>query len=307
MAVEPGATAPSPRPTRSPTCSTCSSEGLDDRIAFTEIHNEVQVGHLTDGLTGDDRRRWSALRPRLERAVDAFHARHPDRRAPSTTPGVPVGAMRGIPENLDVLAVHPYVYGVLDALIAEYGLRGPVEEFDQEQGRRDLLRPDAPTLADWTVPAEPAGACDATIVGRRDLRARLGRRGGVRPLALRPLRRPTSRQMATKLRSGSTWPGTGLREHGVPLVFGEGWVGYTPRDGRFEEGPVGAEFCRLAVASPPASQAWGTIVCSNAAPQHAMWSDLALQQNATPLSRSAERHPARMTATSHPYVQRRTT
>ena len=24
--------------------------------------------------------------------------------------------------------------------------------------------------------------------------------------------------------------------------------------------------------------AWGTIVCSNAAPQHAMWADVALQQ-----------------------------
>ena len=23
---------------------------LDDRVAFTEIHNEVQVGHLADGL-----------------------------------------------------------------------------------------------------------------------------------------------------------------------------------------------------------------------------------------------------------------
>ena len=66
--------------------------------------------------------------------------------------------------------------------------------------------------------------------------------------------------------------------HGVPLVFGEGWIGYTPRDGRFEEGPVGAEFCRLAVEESTRVGAWGTIVCSNAAPQHAMWADIALQQ-----------------------------
>ena len=28
-----------------------AEHGLDDRIAFTEIHNEVQVGHLADGLS----------------------------------------------------------------------------------------------------------------------------------------------------------------------------------------------------------------------------------------------------------------
>ncbi|MGW2292870.1 hypothetical protein [Streptomyces violaceorubidus] len=28
-------------------------DGLDDRVAFTEPHNEVQGGFLTEGLTGD--------------------------------------------------------------------------------------------------------------------------------------------------------------------------------------------------------------------------------------------------------------
>ena len=53
---------------------------------------------------------------------------------------------------------------------------------------------------------------------------------------------------------------------------------YTPRDGRFEEGPVGAELCRRAIDESIRVGAWGTIVCSNAAPQHAMWADVALQQ-----------------------------
>ena len=66
--------------------------------------------------------------------------------------------------------------------------------------------------------------------------------------------------------------------HDVPIVFGEGWIGYTPRDGRFEEGPIGAEFCRHAINESLRVGAWGTIVCSNAAPQHAMWADRALQQ-----------------------------
>ena len=65
---------------------------------------------------------------------------------------------------------------------------------------------------------------------------------------------------------------------GVPLVFGEGWVGYTPLEGRFEEGPIGAEYCRLAMRESRRVGARGSIVCSNGAPQHPMWDDVALQR-----------------------------
>jgi hypothetical protein len=64
----------------------------------------------------------------------------------------------------------------------------------------------------------------------------------------------------------------------IPLVFGEGWVGYTPLHAGFEEGPVGSEICSLAVRLSAAAGAYGTIVCSNAAPQHPMWRDVALQR-----------------------------
>jgi hypothetical protein len=65
---------------------------------------------------------------------------------------------------------------------------------------------------------------------------------------------------------------------GIPLVFGEGWVGYTPLHGTFEEGPVGAEICERAVTLSAKVGAWGTIVCSNAAPHHPMWNDIPLQR-----------------------------
>jgi hypothetical protein len=65
---------------------------------------------------------------------------------------------------------------------------------------------------------------------------------------------------------------------GIPLVFGEGWVGYTPLHAGFEEGPVGAEICEHAVRRSAEVGAWGTIVCSNAAPHHPMWSDVQLQR-----------------------------
>ena len=82
--------------------------------------------------------------------------------------------------------------------------------------------------------------------------------------------------------------------HDVPIVFGEGWIGYTPRDGRFEEGPVGAEFCRLAIDESVRVGAWGTLVCSNAAPHHAMWADATLQQQCNEAFRT--RTPLRPTS-----------
>src|SRR4051812_40233928 len=130
------------------------AEGLADVVAFTEIHNEVQYGHLTEGLpAGTDP--VVELGPALEKAVERFRTRHSGRRITVNYGGVPHASMRGIPRNIDVLAVHPYVYGVLGALIEEFGLRRPVEEFPQEAAAA-ILRPDAPPVADWAVPAEHA-------------------------------------------------------------------------------------------------------------------------------------------------------
>ena len=67
-------------------------------------------------------------------------------------------------------------------------------------------------------------------------------------------------------------------EHGVPFVFGEGWVGYTPLLSDFEGGPVGAQICRDAVNRAADLGAWGAVACSNAAPTHPMWDDVSLQQ-----------------------------
>lgn len=269
-----------------------AAHGLDDRIAFTEIHNEVQAGHLVDGLPGGDLDELTVqLRPRLTRALDVFHARHPARPVTVNYAHVPVGGMRGIPENLDVLVTHPYVYGVLGAFLTEFGLRGPVADFDQARADAEILRPGAPRLADW-APAQE-WRLTATIVSRPEIYVH---DWGDAEAIDRWLYRhygAWEQQMATTLRTWLDVARDWALAHGVPLVFGEGWIGYTPRDGRFEEGPVGAEFCRLAVRESVRVDAWGTVVCSNAAPQHAMWADVALQQqcNAVFGSRSPRSRP----------------
>jgi hypothetical protein len=250
---------------------------LDDRIAFTEIHNEVQVGHLTDGLDAKDRTEAVVLlRPRLERGLRAFRARHPDRPVTVNYAGVPVAAMRGIPEEIDVLVTHPYVYGVLGAFVEEFGLRAPAEDFDQAKADREVLLRGAPKIAEW-VP-EHEWRLQATIVARPEIYVH---DWGDAEAIDRWLYRhygAWEQAMTATLRIWLDVARDWATAHGVPLVFGEGWIGYTPRDGRFEEGPVGAEFCRLAVQESIRVGARGTIVCSNAAPQHAMWADIALQQ-----------------------------
>ena len=59
---------------------------LDDRVAFTEIHNEVQVGHLADGLPNQLEERIVALRPRLEGRSSCSTDVTPTARSRSTTP-----------------------------------------------------------------------------------------------------------------------------------------------------------------------------------------------------------------------------
>lgn len=270
--------------------------GLDDRVAFVEIHNEVQAGHLADGLSEEPEERLLALRPRLERAIDVLHDRHPDVPVAVNYAEVPVGAFRGVPENLDVLVVHPYVYGVLDELIGRYGLRGPVEGFDQESASRELLRPGAPPIGTWRPDQD--WRLKATVVALPEFYVH----DWADPEAFDSwLYRHYPRWELVMLDKLSLWLASArdwTLAHGVPLVLGEGWIGYTPRDGRFEEGPIGAFFCRHAINEAIRIEAWGTVVCSNAAPHHAMWQDIDLQRQCN------EAFTARSTlATGRPHCQ----
>jgi len=260
---------------------------LADRVAFTEIHNEVQVGHLADGLPTDPDERVVTLRPRLERGLEAFHRRHPDRPVTVNYARVPAGAMRGVPEMIDVLVTHPYVYGVLGAFIETYGLRGRPEEFDQARAEREILLPGAPKLGEW-APDRP-WRLTATIVSGPEIYAHdWGDAEAIDRWLYRHYPAWEYAMIAT-LRLWLDVAHDWAVSHGVPTVFGEGWIGYTPRDGRFEEGPVGAEFCRLAVDESLRIGAWGTVVCSNAAPHHAMWADIALQQQCNDAFRTGTR------------------
>ena len=61
-------------------------------------------------------------------------------------------------------------------------------------------------------------------------------------------------------------------------MIGEGWIGYTPLHGTFEEGPIGRALAEIGIRTALEHGVWGVVLCSNAAPHHPMWADVAWQR-----------------------------
>ena len=262
-------------------------EGLDRAVAFVELHNEVQVTRLTDGLAEDDV--FAGLQTRLEKGVDRFKQRHPDVPVTANYARVPAGQMRLLPRNVDVAVFHPYVYGVLGELVETFALRDESRPFPQRLASELLLRDGAPPFEHWQPPAEDRWRMGATVMRARELYVHdwcdpdawdrwLYERYGEH-------HRSTYQLLDLWIDVAADWAAA----QSVPLVFGEGWVGYTPLYTSFEEGPIGQAIARHAMRRSADVGAWGTIVCSNAAPQHPMWGDVDLQRelNGKFLGRSA--------------------
>ncbi len=69
----------------------------------------------------------------------------------------------------------------------------------------------------------------------------------------------------------------------VPALVGEGWIGYTPLLGTFEEGPVGRDLAEHGIRTALDHGVWGMVPCSNAAPHHPLWADEAWQRRVNKL------------------------
>ena len=254
-----------------------AAEGLADTIAFVELHNEVQITRLNQAVPpGQDP--VVGLRPLLEAAIDRFRARHPGVLVTANYARVPVGSLRGVPRNASVAVFHPYVYGVLDQLVQEFALRTDDRPYPQERAYAELLRPDAPPLERWQPPEQDLWRLEATVVRHREVYTHDWCEPTKWDRWLYDRYGEHRRAMAEVLDLWIAAAADLAADRGIPLVFGEGWVGYTPLHGTFEEGPVGAAICERAVRASAAAGAWGTLVCSNAAPHHPMWQDIALQQ-----------------------------
>ncbi|MDT0268692.1 cellulase-like family protein [Streptomyces sp. DSM 44915] len=263
---------------------------LADRVAFVELHNEVQFGRLTDGLEPDGTDLVVPLRERLTAGLDAFHRRLPHVPVTVNYARVPVDALRGVPHNIDVAVFHPYVYGVLGELAEQLALRDE-ERFSTERAR-PFLRPGAPDYQDWQPPLADRWRKDATIVGKPEIYVHDWCDPDAWDRYLYEHHEAHHHAMRLKL---DLWMDTAKdfsRGRGVPLVFGEGWIGYTPLNTWYEEGPIGTEVCRAAARKARSIGAWGSVVCSNAAPHHPMWAEVAIQAECNEILRQGARPPA---------------
>lgn len=243
--------------------------GLAEVVAFTELHNEVDFSILPPIADGG------------EAALERLRARHPGALITASYGKPPHLAMHRLSPSLGVAQFHVYSYGVLDALQRRIDIRSEGTEGFPNAELRALLRDDAPTFADYGRPADwklrATVITDQMIYGYDWIDAAAWdswletHSGEYRELMLREIE---SRVVAI-----AEW----ARWRGVPAVVGEGWVGYTPRDGRFEEGHHGLTLAEHGIRTALANGVWGVVACSNAAPHHPMWADVAWQRRTNAL------------------------
>ena len=243
--------------------------GLIDVVAFTELHNEVDFSILPPVEQGG------------VAALERLRTRHPDQLVTVSYGKPPHLAMHRLSPALAVAQFHVYSYGVLDALQRRIDIRSEGSEGFPNAELRALLRPDAPSFADYGRPAEwklrATVITDQMLYGYDWIDADawdawlLDHYGEHREVMLREIE---SRVVAV-----AEW----ARWRGVPAVVGEGWVGYTPRDGWFEESPVGRSLAEHGIRTALAHGVWGVVACSNAAPHHPMWADAAWQRRVNAL------------------------
>lgn len=253
-----------------------TDHGLRERIAYVEIHNEVDLGRLTEvGKPGEDT--FWAQRPFLTNALELLQHDHPDVLS-TTCYGIPPYLDLGsVPDNAQVLHMHFYVYGVLGALERWANVRAAPPLFPTRE-LRSLLREDAPDFDDWVVEIEPwrlaATGISTSMFYAYDW---------VDPVKwdawLYEHYQEHVLEMRARLDIRLRAVVTEAAHRGIPAVIGEGWVGYTPLDAEFEDGPAGQVFARSAVDTCAALGYWGTLPGSNSAPQHPMgWANTGFQR-----------------------------
>lgn len=234
-----------------------TDHGHRERIALVELHNEVDFSILP------------ALEDGGAEEVARLRAQHPDLLVTASYGKPPHLAMHRLPGGLGAAQFHVYSYGVLDALQQRVDIRSEGSEGFPNAALRSLLRPDAPPVADygraeeWKYRAtvvtdqmiygydwiDPA-AWDAWLIGHYP-----------------PYEQVMRREIASRTIAIAAW----ARWQSVPAIVGEGWVGYTPLHGTFEEGPIGRALAEHGVRTALEHGVWGVVLCSNAAPHHPMW------------------------------------
>jgi hypothetical protein len=245
---------------------------LADRIAYAELHNEVDLSRLRD--VGSDP--YWAQRAHVSEAVDLMRKRHSDVLSTSCYGITPYLDMDAVPDNGQIAHFHVYVYGVLSALEEWAGVRVQPPEFPRS-ALRSLLREDAPDFVAYAKEADQ-WRLDATGVSASMFYSYdwvdpvkwdrwLYENYGSFRVAMR-------QAIDDRLDVIGRW----ADRHDIPAVIGEGWIGYTPLLAEFEDGPVGQGIAEYAVGKCIEHGFWGTVLGSNSAPHHPGWRNVEWQR-----------------------------
>lgn len=241
-----------------------TAAGHRERIAMVELHNEVDFSilpALADGGSGQ---------------VKRLRQLHPDLLVTASYGKPPHLAMHTVPEGLGAGQFHVYSYGVLDALQQKIDIRSEGTAGFPNGFLRSLLRPDAPSVADYGRLA--AWKYRATVVTDQMFYGY----DWIDPRAwdtwleksYRTYREVMRREIESRVVAVAAWS----RWKNLPAVVGEGWIGYTPLHGTFEEGPAGLELAEHGIRTALENGVWGMVLCSNAAPHHPLWADASWQR-----------------------------
>lgn len=257
--------------------------GYGDRIAYTELHNEIEYGRLAQvaidaGISDSEPSKLIRfMKPYIEEAIDYLREQHPDILISSCHAMIHPYAKSYVADNAQVAHFHMYINGVLQELIDATGYAKPDEPFPNDVVR-SLLRDDAPDFADyklaegeeWRLAGNPVGLKLLYLHDWSDPRKWdlfLYERYGAHKEA-----------MLQKVNERYTEVADWAEDHQAPVVIGEGYVGYTPLYAQFEEGPVGKFIAEYAVQRAVERGFWGMVLCSNCAPHHPFWDDVEWQK-----------------------------
>jgi sugar-binding cellulase-like protein len=245
--------------------------GLADRIAYAELHNEVDLSRLA---LGNDP--YWPQRTYVADAVELMQKQHPDVLATSCYGITPYLDMGSVPDNGQIAHFHVYIYGVLAALEEWAGVRVPPPEFPRPE-LLSLLRDDAPPLASYADQTEPwrlaaTGVSPSMFYSYDNVDPAkwdrwLYEHYGEYKVSMR-------RSLDDQLGVIARW----AERHDVPAVIGEGWIGYTPLLAEFEDGPVGQGIAAYAVERCADLGFWGVVLGSNSAPHHPGWANVDWQR-----------------------------
>jgi hypothetical protein len=249
--------------------------GLADRIAYAELHNEVDLSRLAAVDAGGNDPYWPQ-RTYVADAVELMQKQHPDVLATSCYGITPYLDMGAVPDNGQIAHFHVYIYGVLAALEEWAGVRVPPPEFPRPE-LLSLLRDDAAPPASYADRTEPwrlaaTGVSPSMFYSYDNVDPAkwdrwLYEHYGEYKVSMR-------RSLDDQLGVIARW----AVRHDVPAVVGEGWIGYTPLLAEFEDGPVGQGIAEYAVQRCADLGFWGVVLGSNSAPHHPGWANVDWQR-----------------------------